>query len=351
MTRLLPFLAALTLLASQGAAQQAATDAAPRPVKLMVLGAEDTALTREFYGQVAARQTVDLAFQIGGQLVEFPVLEGQIIPAGDLVARLDPEPFELALEEAELRQAQAARDLDRLNQLSRSTVSEASQEEARTNAELARVAQRDAERALSKARLDAPFEALVAERLVANFTTVGAGTPIVRLHDMSELRVEVEVPEILFQRAGRDPDVEITARFPGLAESFPLVIREFTSDATAVGQSFGLTLAFEAESAPDVLPGSSVTVTARLDGAIGGLPVPPTALVGDLDGTVEVMVFEPGDSPDRGRVLAREVEIEIADDGGFLVTGGVERGAEIVAAGAAALEDGQAVRRFAGFPQ
>lgn len=105
MTRLLPFLAALTLLASQGAAQQAATDAAPRPVKLMVLGAEDTALTREFYGQVAARQTVDLAFQIGGQLVEFPVLEGQIIPAGDLVARLDPEPFELALEEAELRQA------------------------------------------------------------------------------------------------------------------------------------------------------------------------------------------------------------------------------------------------------
>ena len=51
------------------------------------------------------------------------------------------------------------------------------------------------------------------------------------------------------------------------------------------------------------------------------------------------------------KVIETEVEIEIADDGGFLVTGGVERGAEIVAAGAAALEDGQAVRRFAGFPK
>ncbi|WP_415145181.1 efflux RND transporter periplasmic adaptor subunit [Limimaricola cinnabarinus] len=351
MTRFLPPLVMLALLATPGATQQADADAAPRPVKLMTLGTEDTGLTREFYGQVAARQTVDLAFQIGGQLVEFPVLEGQIIREGDLVARLDPEPFELAFEQAELRQAQAERDLDRLNQLSRSTVSEAAQEESRTNAALAQVALRDAERALSKARLDAPFEALVAERLVANFTTVSAGTPIVRLHDMSELRVEVEVPEILFQRAGRDPDVEITARFPGMSDSYPLEIREFTSDATAVGQSFGLTLAFAAETAPDVLPGSSVTVTSRLDGMAGGLPVPPTALVGDLDGTVKVMVFEPGETPDRGRVAAREVEIEIADDGGFLVTGGVERGAEIVAAGAAALEDGQAVRRFAGFPK
>ncbi|WP_369385480.1 hypothetical protein [Limimaricola cinnabarinus] len=77
MTRFLPPLVVLALLATPGAAQQAEADAAPRPVKLMTLGTEDTGLTREFYGQVAARQTVDLAFQIGGQLVEFPVLEGR----------------------------------------------------------------------------------------------------------------------------------------------------------------------------------------------------------------------------------------------------------------------------------
>ena len=65
-----------------------AQEAPPRPVKLMVLGSADTALTREFYGQVAARQTVDIAFQVGGQLIEFPVIEGQTLPEGALVARL-----------------------------------------------------------------------------------------------------------------------------------------------------------------------------------------------------------------------------------------------------------------------
>lgn len=329
-----------------------AQEAPPRPVKLMVLGSADTALTREFYGQVAARQTVDIAFQVGGQLIEFPVIEGQTLPEGALVARLDPEPFELALEQAKLRQAQARRDLDRLTQLSRSTVSEAAQEDARTNAELAEVALRDAERALSKATLSAPFEALVAERLVANFTTVGVGTPIVRLHDMSELRVEVEVPEILFQRAGRETDVEISARLPGRPGSYPLEIREYTSDATAVGQSFGLTLAFDADTAPDVLPGSSVTVTATLAEGARGLPVPTAALVPGPDGSVSVMRFAPEDGEEGlGRLERTAVEVEVADDGGFVITGGLAPGAEIVAAGAATLDDGEAVRRFAGFPQ
>ncbi|WP_341212718.1 efflux RND transporter periplasmic adaptor subunit [uncultured Limimaricola sp.] len=348
-----PLPALLVLLLALCAPPLAAQETPPRPVKLMTLGAADAALTREFYGQVAARQTVDLAFQVGGQLVEFPVIEGQTLPAGDLVARLDPEPFELALEQARLRQAQASRDLDRLSQLSRSTVSQATQDDARTNAELSSVALRDAERALSKATLDAPFEALVAERLVANFSTVGVGTPVVRLHDMSELRVAVEVPEILFQRAGREVDVEITARLPGRPDSYPLEIREYTSDATAIGQSFGLTLAFDAETAPDVLPGSSVTVTARLSEGGSGLAVPTASLVPAPDGSVSVMRFVSADggAEGLGQVVLTPVKVEVADDGGFLITEGVAQGDEIVAAGASTLEDGQAVRRFTGFPQ
>ncbi len=320
-----------------------------RPVKLMTVGHSEVGLTREFYGQVVARQTVDLAFQTGGQLIEFPLLEGQTVPEGDLIARLDPEPFQLALEQARLRQTQAARDLDRLMRLSSATVSEAAQDNARTAEGLAAVALRDAERALAQATLTAPFEALVAERLVANFTTVAPGTPVARLHDMSELRVEVEVPEILFQRAGRDPDVVIYARFPGSSETYPLEIREFTSDATQVGQSFKFTLAFDPETAPDALPGSSVTVTAQSKQESRGLAVPTAALVPAPDGSVSVMVFE--ETENGARVLMRPVEIEVANDGTFLVIAGLEPGEEIVAAGASALDDGQAARRFTGLPK
>ncbi len=320
-----------------------------RPVKLMTVGHSQEGLSREFYGKVVARQTVDLAFQTGGQLIEFPLLEGQTVPAGELIARLDPEPFQLALEQARLRQTQAARDLDRLMRLSRATVSEAAQDNARTAEGLAAIALRDAERALAQATLTAPFEALVAERLVANFNTVASGTPVARLHDMSELRVEVEVPEILFQRAGRNPDVLLHARFPGSPETYPLEIREFTSDATQVGQSFKFTLAFDARTAPDALPGSSVTVTAQSKQEGRGIAVPTAALVPAPDGSVSVMVFE--ETENGARVIVRAVEIEVANDGSFLVTGGLEPGEEIVAAGASALDDGQSARRFTGLPK
>lgn len=82
-----------------------------RPVRLMTVEAESGGLTRQFFGQVVARQSVDLALQVGGQVVELPVIEGQQVAAGAMIARLDLEPFELQLEQAELQLEQAERTL------------------------------------------------------------------------------------------------------------------------------------------------------------------------------------------------------------------------------------------------
>ena len=42
----------------------------------MVAQASGDRQVRQFFGQIVASQTVDLAFQVGGQIVEIPVLEG-----------------------------------------------------------------------------------------------------------------------------------------------------------------------------------------------------------------------------------------------------------------------------------
>ena len=39
----------------------------PRPVKLTLVADQDHRVTRTFFGQVNGRQTVDLAFQVGGK--------------------------------------------------------------------------------------------------------------------------------------------------------------------------------------------------------------------------------------------------------------------------------------------
>ena len=115
-------------------------------------------------------------------------------------------------------------------------------QDARTQADLTAIALRNAERSLEQATLTAPFDALVASRLAPNYATLGVGTPIVRLHDMSDLRIEIEVPEVLFQRAGDSSEFDLKAVFPTSETRYPVSPREFNAETSAVGQTFQITL-------------------------------------------------------------------------------------------------------------
>lgn len=335
-----------TALAQEDATQP---EEPPRLVKLISASEAGGAITRRFFGRVVAKETVDLAFQVAGQIVDFPVIEGEPLPKGELVAELDLEPFELALEQAKLEQEQADRTLERLEKLEGNTVSQVSVDDARTAADLAAVGVKNAERSLRNATLNAPFDALVAVRNVANFTTINSGAAVVRLHDMSELRMEIDVPEILFQRAGEDPDVELFAQFPASDQLFAVEPREFNAQTSDVGQSFKITLGMAPQPGLVVLPGSSVEVIATLQEGEAFVEIPYTAVVFDETGGTGVMVFEPSGEND-GTVKRVAIETEPTNNGGLRVTSGLQAGAEIVASGAALLEDGQAVRRFTGFP-
>ncbi|MEM6275840.1 MAG: efflux RND transporter periplasmic adaptor subunit [Pseudomonadota bacterium] len=319
-----------------------------RPVALFEVKTVEGASERVFFGRVKARQTVDLAFQVSGQILQLPVDEGQPIAEGALIAQLDLEPFELSLARTQAQFNQARDDLERLQRLSSSTVSQVTIDDAETAVELNQIAVRDAERALGLATLRAPFEAIVARRSVPNFTTINAGTPVVRLHDMSDLRVEIEVPEVLFQQAGRDPNVQLEVEFAASETRYPLEFREVVAETTQIGQSFRITLGTEPVDELFVLPGASATVYARMVDEMAALTIPASALVFDPSGAPSVMVFEPAGA-DAGTVRRQEIEIAATISGAVQVTSGIEAGVEIVAAGAALLSDGDAVSRFAGF--
>lgn len=337
----------ILLLALSVAPPLLAQQTGHRPAILMTVSPGEIGVTRQFFGHVVARQTVDLAFQVGGQIVEFPAQEGEVIPAGELIASLDLEPFELQVEQAQLQLEQAERALDRLQQLTVS-ITEVQIQDAETQVALADVALRNAQVALNNATLVAPFDALVASRNVANFSSVGQGAPIIRLHDMSELRIEIDVPEVLFQRAGEDADVQLEARFPTSDQTYPLEVREFNAEASAVGQSFRLTVAFPAAEQVTALPGSSVVVLATINVGDAPLVIPATALRIGNDGATSVLRFVAIDGA-AGTVEEVPVTVQADRDGLIQVIAGLSPGDEIVRTGAHAMEDGQAVRRFEGF--
>ena len=345
--RLITTVSALLASALVMAPMASGAETPPKPVKLMTTETGDARLERQFFGQVAAKQTVDLAFQVGGQVLKFPVTQGFLAPKGTLIAELDLEQFELKLEQARLQKGQADRTVARMEKLE-GTVSKVAIDDAETQAGLAAIAVRNAEYALRHATLRAPFDALISSREVALFTTVSAGTPIVRLHDMSELHIEVDVPEILFQQSEANDVLEITATFPGRDGEFPLQILEFDAEASNVGQTYQVTFLFEPPEGMEVFPGASATVKVLADAGDDIISLPATALVSNPSGQVGAMVFSPTGA-DEGNVTWTPVEIEPTQFGDFRVVSGLQGGEEIVLTGGGALTDGQSVRRFTGF--
>ncbi|MEX0285726.1 MAG: efflux RND transporter periplasmic adaptor subunit [Paracoccaceae bacterium] len=326
-----------------------ADDTAPL-AKIIEVDTDSQPITRRFFGRIAARETVDLAFQVGGQLTDFPVREGETVAEGALIGQLDQKPFELALNQARAQQEQADRTVDRLSKLSGGAATRVSIDDAQTAAILTEIATERAQRDFGHATLRSPFDALVATRLVAKYTTIGPGTPVVRLHDLSELHVEIDVPEVLFQTSNEDRALDLWAEFPGRKEKHPLVVLEYAAETSDVGQTINVTLAMEPPEGQVITPGASVTVFAQLRAAGTEIEVPLSAIVTKNDGTTSVMVFEPSTETEG---VVRQVPVTIApsDTGATHVLSGLKSGQQIVATGGAYLSDGQTVRVFQGFPK
>ena len=350
--------AVLAVAALPGLAEQRAENLGPTgqplpvpSVKLIGPEDENDAFVRRFFGRIAARETVDLSFEVGGKLVRLPVVEGETIPKGQVVAALETDNFERAVARAELALSQAGRERERAARLAASNVaSTVRAEDAKTAYKLAEVALRDARAALEDATLTTPFDALVAARLAANFSNVEPGQPILRLHDMSQIRVQIDVPERLFQ-AGIPPEaIDFTGEVAQLSAPVDLQLIEYEAQTKAVGQSFLVTLVLPDLDIPTLIPGASMTVTARVDDAYQspGRGVPATALVMGPDRSAKAMVFVPDAAdPDFGTVRARTVEV-LSGTGTRLRVTGLDVDSQIVAVGAHLLSDGQKVRRYKG---
>ena len=102
-----------------------------RPARLITVGAGDHSAPSQFVGKVAPAHTVALGFEIDGTLQRLPQAEGALVQAGDVIAQLDPERFELALESARADHELAEKTLSRVESLKASgTVSQAELDEA-----------------------------------------------------------------------------------------------------------------------------------------------------------------------------------------------------------------------------
>jgi multidrug efflux system membrane fusion protein len=186
------------------------------PVAVAAVSREDVPVRLEALGSVTAFNTVTVRPRVDGQLMRVLFREGQFVRRGDLLAEIDPRPFQVQLEQA---QGQLARDRAQLANarvdLARyqTLLSEDSIARQNVDAQASTVAQLEAalevdQAAIHNARLNltysrvtAPISGRVGLRLVdaGNVVSASSTTGLVVITQVEPIAIVFTLPEDALQ--------------------------------------------------------------------------------------------------------------------------------------------------------
>ncbi|MGB8435840.1 MAG: efflux RND transporter periplasmic adaptor subunit [Burkholderiales bacterium] len=352
-TMLSPILVALASAALLAACNRTVEPPPPeiRPVRSMTVDKRGEGQTISLTGNVQAQTEVNLAFRIDGRLVERLVNVGDAVKPGQIVARLDPENEESALQavQAQLVGAQARlvearnqyarfKGLVAENAISRSAFdqSEANFRSAESQVESAQAQVALSQNRLSYTRLVSDVAGTVTAQGAEPGEIIGAGRMIVQVAKQGGRDAVFDVPAQV--KDSTPANVEVTVALT----SDPNVsavgrVREVSPRADPVTGTFRVRVGLT--NPPAALRLGS-TVTGRVHLAAGpSIRIPASALVRS-DRQASVWIVEPKTQT----VAPRVVEVGSYDPGLVVITAGLQPGDVIVTAGVQALRPGQKVR-------
>ena len=245
-----------------------------RPVKTIVVKAPDAGGNRHFPGRIDANKKAELSFRVSGKIKELPVKEGDEVHKGDLIARLDPTDFQIAVNDKKALFTRAANDYHRGQKLVKEGhISKMDFDKLEANFLSSRAALNLAKQQLAYTELKAPFDGIVARRHIQNFEEVQAKQPIVTLNDNEILEVKFDLPENLILRLQKvgvvedGEDLKMKDRIPVFAafqshpdKQYPLTFKEMSTKADSSTQTFSVTYTMKRPKDVIVLPGMTATV-------------------------------------------------------------------------------------------
>ncbi|MHC4757590.1 MAG: efflux RND transporter periplasmic adaptor subunit, partial [Planctomycetota bacterium] len=153
-----------------------------RPLKMITIGEAVSYPIRKYPGKVASLERVRLAFQVDGYLIERPILKGQEVKKGHLLARVDPRDFQNRFDSAQAELEQTSTQLERIEKaIQGGAVSLTDMTNARAAFQQAEARFKIAQKALEDTKLLAPFDAGIADIFVDKFQNIRAKQEIVSL--------------------------------------------------------------------------------------------------------------------------------------------------------------------------
>ena len=346
---------ALTLVAAtvllNGCSRPVPSEEPIRAVKVLTVGVEGMRAGGEFAGEVRARVESRLGFRVGGKIVRRQVELGQRVKAGDILAQLDPQDYQLAVQAAKAQVAAAltnrdlaAADFKRYKELRDQNFISGAELERRDAVLKAAQAQLDQAQAQGSAQGNqAAYTTLVAD-LSGVVTSVdaemgqvvAAGTPVVRIAQDGPRDVVFSVPEDKVAQIRMGSGVDVRAW--GAQTPIHGVVREVAASADPVTRTFGVKVSLPTKDALALGATVSVLPQALDRSGVHVIKLPTSALRQDGQSSA-VWVLDTASMT----VKLQPIQVATADGNEVIVAGGLQPGMQVVSAGVHVLSPGQKV--------
>ena len=329
-----------------------------RPVKVVEIAQADTTRKLDYSGSVKARTDMNLGFRVNGKIVERKVDIGEKVKPGDVLARIDPTDYVLAVRrsqadldsvERQVQTTELARN--RAQQLFDKNVGSKSQlEQAELSYDQAVATRDSAVSALAEAKNQVAYSDLTSD-MNGIVTTINAdvgqvvssGTPVITVAVDGEKEVLIAVPEmdIAQFKVGKD----VKARFwSDDALVLDGKVREVAGSADTQSRTFAVRVSLPND--PRVLLGMTATIEAQADNTQPYVSIPLSALA-QKNGQQIVWLVD----RNAGTVHSRSVKVADFADDGVRVADGLKAGDVVVAAGTQFMTENMKVKLSAASAQ
>ena len=344
--------------ARPGAGRFAAGAAVPVGVATAAKG--EIPIVLRALGTVTPLQTVNVKTQITGQLTEVHFKEGQMVKQGDLLAQVDPRPYDVALQQAIGQQQRdeallknAQMDLERYRKL----VQQDSIARQQYDTQISLVRQYEAALVIDQAQVDAarlnvtytkivaPLTGKIGLRMVdkGNYVTMGDASSICVIIQVQPISVLFTIPEdalpLVRQRLKTGENLEV--RVLDRSQKTELAVGRLDTTDNVIDITTGtvkLRAIFQ-NADESLFPNQFVNVRLLADTVKDAVVVPVAAIQRGQPGTF-VYLAKADDS-----VEIRVVELGATDGERVAILKGLQVGDQVVIDGVARLRDGAKIRK------
>ncbi|MFT2091095.1 efflux RND transporter periplasmic adaptor subunit [Paraglaciecola sp. 2405UD69-4] len=303
----------------------------------------------EFPAVVSVVKSVELRFEVAGRLIATDLVKGRKVKKGQVLAQIDPVPYERKVKDREARHELAANDLKRIEALYKTGgVSPSAYDNAKTQFETTLLDLNNAKQDLSYTKVTAPFDGFVSDRYVENDSYVQVGVSIATIQDRSSLYFSFDVPERVMTLNKGNRDVVATARIVGIEDQvYPIHYVEHQATPDPVTQTYKVTFGIDNAQETIFNPGSRAMVKIEERGTRGKvIAVPVSAVFGDEKSGFAVWLYDDNSN----KVVKKAVTVNGLVGKLALVNSGLQAGDKIVSAGISLMREGLLVREYKAEP-